>query len=299
MKNELINMDLNTLIGMIPSIINRNNISIKNEFDNLYDSSENYIKVPINTTGRISGNTGKFINLETGPITFIGDPSVLNNFYTTSILFDHNSLFNRNSLNQHSIESISGLSEELKNINDRIDALQNINSSNGSITPTMFNVISNDKNSNKDSSIIIDKKYIKVYNNNIDSYNYPVSYYTAAPSYSTKVYKYKGDYIDVLNNMKYNYIIINNSYVKINNEFSYSFNTSKIGTVVNVLFDDKHNYYGNDFKIKLSSNNNNYKTLCINYNDIDLVTLSLICVDINEFGIQWKILNYSGNVKII
>lgn len=289
MRNELIDMNINTLIGMIPSIINNNNLIIKNTFDSIYDSSLNYVKVPVNTTGRVSATTGKFINLETGPITFSGDSSVLNNFYNTSILFDHSKFFNKDINDQHPISAITGLVDELNKIHESINKLNNasIGDSTHYIMPTLLN-----ENSN---SIDVDNLFINVYNNNIDKYNYPNSYYKSKPKYDSKKFKCKGDYNDILNNQKYDYIHISDKYIKVDNESRYALNADKVGTVVDIIFDVVSN---NDFIIKLSSNNNIYKNIIISKNNIDLTLLKLICIDINDYGSQWKILYYTGNIKI-
>lgn len=299
MKKTLVNMDVNTLIGMIPSIVNRNNLIITEALDNIYDSSANYIKVPVNTTGEVSANLGYFLNLVSnsatlGPITFSGDASVLNNFYTTSILFNHDSMFNKSLINQHPISAITNLEDELKKINDKIDSLVN-----GNVVTSVYRNVPQKSiellSSDIDSSLVIDNQYIKVYNDDIDMYNYPKSYYTKAPDYTSKKYKSAGDYNDIIYKHKYNYINVLNNYVKINNLIPVALHTNEIGTIVNFIFNNENE---NDFIIKLSSNKDVFKHIKIKYNDIDLVTLSLICIDINEYGTQWKILNYNGNITI-
>ena len=294
MRNELIDMNINTLIGMIPSIINNNNLIIKNTFDFIYDSSLNYIKVPVNTTGRVSATTGKFINLETGPITFSGDSSVLNNFYNTSILFDHSRFFNKDINDQHPISAITGLADELNKIHESINKLNNSSPGDSTLGDSTYYIMPTLLNENS-NSIDVDNLFINVYNNNIDKYNYPSSYYQSKPKYNSKKFKCKGDYNDILNNQKYDYIHISDKYVKVDNESRYALNADKVGTVVDIIFDVISN---NDFIIKLSSNNNIYKNIIISKDNIDLTLLKLICIDINDYGSQWKILYYTGNIKI-
>lgn len=75
MTAPFIKMDSSTLIAMIPNIFNNNNIIIGNSFNQIYDASNNYIKVPINTTGSIKGNTGIFQNINTNIINMPIDSS--------------------------------------------------------------------------------------------------------------------------------------------------------------------------------------------------------------------------------
>lgn len=300
MKKTLINMDVNTLIGMIPGIVNRNNEIITNAFDEIYnsDSSAGYVKVPVNTTGSVRAVTGRFLNLECGPITFI-DSSAMDDFYKTSVLFNHNQMFNRDIADQHPISAITGLSKELEDIHEQLNSIVDV--SGGLFWKNVENVIAFKTlsiNPGDENKFAVNKEYIKVYDNDIDMYTYPKSYYTKAPEYSTKKYKSAGDYNDIIYKHKYNYINVFDKYLKINNSNSWAFNATEPGVVVNIIFDDKTNMDNNDFIIKLSSDKNNFKHIRIKYSDIDLVTLTLICTDINKYGTQWRILNYNGKLEI-
>ena len=208
-------------------------------------------------------------------------------------------MFNRDIADQHPISAITGLSKELDDINKRLNDI--IDVSNGLYWKNVEDVIAFkilSINPGDENKYTVNKEYIKVYDNDIDMYTYPKSYYIKAPEYSTKKYKSLGDYNDIIYKHKYNYINVFDKYLKINNSNSWAFNATESGVVVNIIFDDKTNIDNNDFIIKLSSDKNNFKHIKIKYSDIDLVTLSLICTDINEYGTQWRILNYNGKLEI-
>lgn len=65
MINFLKDVSVNTLIGELPAIIGFNNRSIEDEFNNIFDSSENRLtKSVYNPTGFVRTHWGNFVNLE-------------------------------------------------------------------------------------------------------------------------------------------------------------------------------------------------------------------------------------------
>lgn len=60
---------LTTLIPELPAIINSNNQVVQRYLDVFYDASSRIIISPINTTGRVKGATGEFVNVITDNLT--------------------------------------------------------------------------------------------------------------------------------------------------------------------------------------------------------------------------------------
>jgi len=72
-KNSIImnlgNVYLTTLIPEFPRIYNYNNNVFKNYLDVIYNESTGVVIVPVNTTGRVKGATGEFVNLVVDNLT--------------------------------------------------------------------------------------------------------------------------------------------------------------------------------------------------------------------------------------
>lgn len=66
---ELINITTKTLIPQIPGIIEKNNKAIKGYLDIFYDESLGILIKPVNTTGRVKGGSGEFVNLVVDNLT--------------------------------------------------------------------------------------------------------------------------------------------------------------------------------------------------------------------------------------
>jgi len=62
---DLKNINLNTLLSEFPIIYNSNNVELKRYLDIIYDETNGVIVVPVNTSGRIKGSTGEFVNVIT------------------------------------------------------------------------------------------------------------------------------------------------------------------------------------------------------------------------------------------
>ena len=65
MISNLNDVSIKTMIGQLPSIINKNNDVIEQNFDNIYDSSLNKIIKPVDTTqNNQEGNYKGYINIQ-------------------------------------------------------------------------------------------------------------------------------------------------------------------------------------------------------------------------------------------
>jgi len=60
---------MSTLIPQIPKVVNDGFTAFKNYLDVFYDETNSVIIKPINTTGRIKGTTGEFVNVTTDNLT--------------------------------------------------------------------------------------------------------------------------------------------------------------------------------------------------------------------------------------
>lgn len=122
MIKDLKDLTINSFIGMLPSVINYNNQSIKDSFDYIFDDTKNCYKHDlINPTGKVEAAWGKFINITTDTLQ-IKDASTL--FNSTFKNISHNMWADRfgdssvkpNNSYCHNIEAIQGLSEKFSSI---------------------------------------------------------------------------------------------------------------------------------------------------------------------------------------
>jgi hypothetical protein len=78
------NLYLTTLIPEIPRIYNYNNQIIQNYLDVIYSETDGVIIVPVNTTGRVKGSNGEFVNLVVDNLTVRSQYTNLYNNITTA-----------------------------------------------------------------------------------------------------------------------------------------------------------------------------------------------------------------------
>lgn len=65
MFGKFLDVNINSLIGDLPTIINYNNDVVRKEFDNIFDSSNNFLKKSlVANDGRVKSHWGDFINLK-------------------------------------------------------------------------------------------------------------------------------------------------------------------------------------------------------------------------------------------
>lgn len=129
MITALKNITVNSMIGMLPSVINYNNQSIENDFAYIFDYDKGcYIHDLINPKGLVKAHWGEFVNLTIDTLR-IKDPSSL--FNSTFKGISHNQwterFVNEDILTDedkekycHDIASIKGLEERLKELEDKI-----------------------------------------------------------------------------------------------------------------------------------------------------------------------------------
>lgn len=65
MFGKFLDVNINSLIGDLPTVINYNNEVARKEFDNIFDSSNNYLKKSlVANDGRVKTHWGEFVNLK-------------------------------------------------------------------------------------------------------------------------------------------------------------------------------------------------------------------------------------------
>lgn len=65
MFGKFLDVNINSLIGDLPTVINYNNEVTRKEFDNIFDSSNNFLKKSlVANDGRVKAHWGDFINLK-------------------------------------------------------------------------------------------------------------------------------------------------------------------------------------------------------------------------------------------
>lgn len=129
MITALKNITVNSMIGMLPSVINYNNQSIESDFAYIFDYDKGcYIHDLINPKGLVKAHWGEFVNLTIDTLR-IKDPSSL--FNSTFKGISHNQwterFVNEDILTEddkekycHDIASIKGLEERLQELENKI-----------------------------------------------------------------------------------------------------------------------------------------------------------------------------------
>lgn len=107
--------------------------------------------------------------------------------------------------------------------------------------------------------------------------------------------RHQCDKIDIDNDIKFRYYIICGKYLKINNQYPCSIYCDKIGTEIELIFDNI--IPNNDIVIKLYYDGANYKYVRIKHDDIPLVRMTLVATSFDKnYGTTWYIKNYTGNI---
>ena len=313
------------------SIFNFSNKDVNlNLNNNKYDASQ-YLIVPLITDGIVKGGAGEFMNLRfdlldksTASKSFIGEnPAVIDHKYAINRFsneikeFTHDaaSIYYNNDLNTNLsvYDKLSNMDKIVETINTDYNQLKNkINSMDADIqnicerlninksyndSPVTFNMsrsINQNVKQTQSNESGINSTLVDTYNSSTNSYTYPAKIYA---NY-VDGYKVKNDpdTIDIKNNKKFRYYIVDSNYTKVNNQYMCALNAKNIGVETSLIID---NTYNNDLIIRLDYDGINYNCIEINKADIDLCRLTLTCVDINEYGSKWYLNNYSGNIKFV
>lgn len=134
MKGKLRDLTKNTLIGYLPSVVNANNKTIKAEFDEIWNSDENYLTKSVYAPdGKVKAHWGDFVNLRAKKF-IIDDPDFFDNLQLSIRHNDTKGRFSWEHKNSdkgfqhlrdaaHDIEMIYGLPEQLAWIKDSIRKL--------------------------------------------------------------------------------------------------------------------------------------------------------------------------------
>ena len=284
MNNQLIDVSIKTMIGMLPEIINSNNKTIKDEFDSLIDSSGNIIKnVYIPDNGVVNSYTGQFINTTTDILT-VNDTSSCQNIIKK---VEHNNL-------------------KLRHYNVEGDEIKEVDSINDLYAHNTGSIIHYGKNEVKSLYDIINELYTFVGSKPISYVNMPTVYgvnqninigsdnsYTLDNSvlFANKAQLMKlklkpWQYIDIANGILYTYYDYNNI-VTITDEYPASIDGLE-GVTISIKFDDmkKKGFY----KILLSRKDNKF----LRISKDELVRLNLICINQDEtYGTEWDVDSYS------
>ena len=308
--------------------INTNNditTGVFNSICNFSDIAPEYIKIPIDTIGRVKGNTGEFVNIKFDKIHTNTADHI---FIDSGVKVDHNLAVNRfsDNINDSSINdnyahdtgmiihvdasnnfttlynllsqinykisnnesSTNALSLQLNDLKNAVDDLYeqlNINKEYKMSNVATYSLLNR--------SITQNDEFVMSYNNEPNSYTYPAKVYN---NQLFDVINNEYDKIDIINNKKFRYYIVDNQYTKINNQYPCSLNCDVVGTQTSLICDINSN---KDLIIKLNYDGKNYNCIKINHDDIDMCRIVLTCVDINEYGVKWYLTNYSGNIEMI
>lgn len=133
MKGQLRDISIYTQIGLLPNIINANNRIIANEFDNIFDASNNTLIKSVDASkGKVTAHWGEFVNLSVDRLTVKDTSSSFSNILEN---VNHNSLGKRffsdflpeeratDDYYAHDINMIKGLAKSLATINASLATL--------------------------------------------------------------------------------------------------------------------------------------------------------------------------------
>ena len=308
MISKLQDISIRTMVGQLPTITNYNNDIIEQNFDNIFDSTLNVIKQPVDTT--LDNNTGNYIKSHTGTfVNVVTDNAQVNTLKAKKIILDdeidytkkHNTLSGRYltknnndeiiSINKdsslgdliyytHNAEAIGvklGSDDNIKSLQEFIDLLVNNDVNyfrqfyNSGSTPSNYG----SKSVNEDMYFQEPKSFS--FENNVLFANSVQLKRMNLPNYQL---------VDIKSGNLYTYFEYS-PVIKITDEKTVSISGTP-GQTVKILFNDlsKKAYY----RIILSRKDK--KTLRISKDE--LVRLNLICISNDDiYGTIWDVDNYS------
>ncbi len=303
---NILDVSIKTMIGQLPYIINQNNKEIQDQFDNIYNSTENILIKSIDTTKDTTDDSSHYVKSFNGTFTNLQtDYIIINNQDSKNNIIsgcDHNSLSNRY-LNDKGENIEDNAIGDLKNYMHNGYSIGVFKSSIGSLESKKLltslqeciDDIYSEINNLKGSSISSNNSqgiYGKSLYSSNESLVEPTSFtFDKSVLFSSKVQlkrmklpEYQIN--DLLNGSLYTYYDYNNVIV-INDEYTASIN-GKPGQYVKICFNDlqKKAFY----RIVLSRKDKKF----LRVSKDELVRLSLVCIGNDDiFGSVWEVDNYS------
>ena len=117
MIKELNDVSIRTMIGQLPDIINKNNNIIKENFDNIYDSTLNKIIKSVDTTQ--NNNDGNYVKSQTGNfLNIICDNIVANKITVNDITIDDDDEISNHDKLSNRFKDLNGNNIIINNTND-------------------------------------------------------------------------------------------------------------------------------------------------------------------------------------
>lgn len=282
MVNELYDVSISTMIGMLPSIINNNNEQISKEFDQIFDASTNrLIKSLYNPEGSVDVHVGTFKNVVTDNIIVNDISNFQNNILSRC---EHNALdidsriYDAKDINDyaHSTTCIKHGDEKLSVLIDSlIYRVLNLETYSGKVQKGTSGLYGSN-NINVSNTILEDP----------NSYTLNDSVLFANKSQLMKLKLKQWQYMDIADGILYTYYDYCDV-ITVNDEYPSSINGLP-GSIVNIKFEDrkKKGFY----KIVLSRKNKTY----LRVSKDELVRLKLVCIGNDEtYGTEWDVESYS------
>lgn len=293
MLNQLLDVSIKTMIGMLPDIINSNNEYITDAFDNIYDSSSNrLIKSLYNPNGNVIVHSGEFQNVVTDNL-IINDISTFNN--NTLKKVDHNVFANRlynivddtiSPVNSNDVSLYSHNTGSIVHIGiNGSECLANVIETLQSQIKTLESYYGNASN-NAQPAVYGLSSIVENTVSNPNSYTLDKNVLFANKSQLMKLKLRQWQYLDIADGILYTYYDYN-PVITITDEHPASINGIE-GSIVNIKFEDKKK--SGFYKIMLSRIDN--KVLRIGKDD--LIRLKLVCVEHDPvYGTIWDVDSYS------
>ena len=303
MINYLYDVSGNLPIAMLPSVINHNNNAINEQFDWIFDSSNNRLTKSVYApTGSVKSHFGEFVNLSVEYIN-IKNIDSLSDSIADSI---SNLKVSHKNLTDTGVDGLDGLDSKylhdashiycscfnnsveyaLTILNSKIEDLStNLSNINNNMS---MSIPSNDFN-NKDSMVyaasVVNTEY-DTQQENKEPITYSKSLLYATPLQLKRQKLPKLHYNDIINGKLYTYYTITTNNVSIDNKNIAAIENSQVGQIINIKF---NNITNKDFKILLNRVTNTYLKMSIN----PLNILQLKCISADTInGDKWELYNY-------
>ena len=297
MINKLQDVSIVTPFSNLPGIISRNNKSIEQEFDNIYDSNANRLLKSIYApTGSVKTHFGEFVNLQCEYITIKNTDSFKSSLKNAIRELGHNELggiFSSDNVKSamssdetfcHDASTIFFSNSELGVSGSLQEILSNILNSIDTYAPMSYSAA----NPMKLQSIQPELTSEKETTPKVLVYDKALLFQPFSTLRKKKIPLYQIS--DLTNGNVYSYYNVSqdNEDITINDKYVSSFETVKVGTIINLVFDDTKT--SSVFKIVLSRQNS--KFLEISKNPLVRVQLKATSYSIKN-GTEWDLYSYS------